>query len=104
MASARKGGTCRHNTPRSYRLRRSATHPPTNAAVPAVRAIFEVTLSELLNMLREAENAIKKDKLVLYIYETNKKMKASKILKKVKGKERSGKVKVAKKDLAKDKR
>ncbi|RRT69066.1 hypothetical protein B296_00013456 [Ensete ventricosum] len=39
MASACKGGTCRHNTPRSYRPRRSVAHLPTGAAVPAVRVI-----------------------------------------------------------------
>ncbi|RWW42961.1 hypothetical protein BHE74_00051443, partial [Ensete ventricosum] len=64
---------------------------------------LEVTLSELLNMLREAKSTIKKEKLVLYIGETNKKRKASKTLKKGKGKERSGKAKVAKKDPTKDK-
>ncbi|RWV84924.1 hypothetical protein GW17_00053329 [Ensete ventricosum] len=64
---------------------------------------FEVTLPELLNMLREAESAIKKEKLVLYIRETKKKMKAHKNLKKGKGKKRSGKTEVAKKDLTKDK-
>ncbi|RWV83846.1 hypothetical protein GW17_00054494 [Ensete ventricosum] len=64
---------------------------------------IEVTLSELLNMLREAESIIKKEKLVLYIGETNKKRKASKTLKKGKGKGRPGKANVAKKDPAKDK-
>ncbi|RZS28002.1 hypothetical protein BHM03_00061544 [Ensete ventricosum] len=64
---------------------------------------FEVTLCELLNMLREAESAIKKEKLVLYIGETKKKRKANKTLKKGKDKERLGKTKVATKDLAKDK-
>ncbi|KAJ8478076.1 hypothetical protein OPV22_021803 [Ensete ventricosum] len=64
---------------------------------------FEVTLPELLNMLREAESAIKKEKLVLYIGETKKKRKASKTLKKGKEKEIPGKAKVAKKYLAKDK-
>ncbi|RZS27105.1 hypothetical protein BHM03_00060540, partial [Ensete ventricosum] len=64
---------------------------------------FEVTFPELLNMLRGAENAIKKEKPVLYIGETKKKMKTSKSLKKGKGKERLGKIKVAKKDPAKDK-
>ncbi|RWW54031.1 hypothetical protein BHE74_00039424 [Ensete ventricosum] len=49
---------------------------------------LEVTLSELLNILREAESTIKKEKLVLYTSETNKKRKASKTLKKGKGKER----------------
>ncbi|RZS29064.1 hypothetical protein BHM03_00062735, partial [Ensete ventricosum] len=51
---------------------------------------FEVTLPELLNMLREAESAINKEKPVLYIGETKKKRKASKTLKKGKGKERPG--------------
>ncbi|RWW49504.1 hypothetical protein BHE74_00044316, partial [Ensete ventricosum] len=64
---------------------------------------FEVTLPELLNMLREAESAIKKEKPVLYIGETKKKRKASKIFMKGKGKERPGKVKVAKRDPTKDK-
>ncbi|RWW10861.1 hypothetical protein GW17_00025569 [Ensete ventricosum] len=64
---------------------------------------FEVTFPELLNTLRGAENAIKKEKPVLYIGETKKKMKASKSLKKGKGKERPGKIKVVKKDPAKDK-
>ncbi|RZS26519.1 hypothetical protein BHM03_00059869 [Ensete ventricosum] len=54
---------------------------------------FEVTLLELLNMLREAESAIKKEKSVLYIGETKKKMKANKTLKKGKGKERLRKTK-----------
>ncbi|RRT31143.1 hypothetical protein B296_00057252 [Ensete ventricosum] len=64
---------------------------------------FEVTLPELLNILREVESAIKKEKPVLYIGETKKKTKASKILKKGKGKERPGKAKIAKRDPAKDK-
>ncbi|KAJ8466414.1 hypothetical protein OPV22_028966 [Ensete ventricosum] len=50
---------------------------------------FKVTLPELLNMLREAESAIK-EKPVLYIGETKKKRKANKTLKKGKGKERPG--------------
>ncbi|RWW62272.1 hypothetical protein BHE74_00030609, partial [Ensete ventricosum] len=65
---------------------------------------FEVTLPELLNMLREAESAIKKEKSVLYISETKKKRKANKTQKKGKGKERSRRVKVTKKDPTKDKR
>ncbi|RRT40412.1 hypothetical protein B296_00033120 [Ensete ventricosum] len=64
---------------------------------------FEVTLLELLNMLREAKNVIKKEKSVLYISETKKKRKDNKILKKGKGKGRHGKVKVGKKDSTKDK-
>ncbi|RRT72128.1 hypothetical protein B296_00004090 [Ensete ventricosum] len=64
---------------------------------------FEVTLPELLNMLREAESTIKKEKPILYIGETNKKRKASKTLKKGKGKERPDKAKVAKKYPIKDK-
>ncbi|RRT67151.1 hypothetical protein B296_00007085 [Ensete ventricosum] len=64
---------------------------------------FEVTLPELLNMLREAESIIKKEKSVLYIGETNRKRKASKTLKKGKDKERPCKAKIAKKDPAKDK-
>ncbi|RWW09189.1 hypothetical protein GW17_00027335 [Ensete ventricosum] len=63
---------------------------------------FEVTLPELFNMLREAESAIK-EKPVLYISETKKKRKASKTLKKGKGKERPGKAKVANKYPGKDK-
>ncbi|RZS15645.1 hypothetical protein BHM03_00047504, partial [Ensete ventricosum] len=47
---------------------------------------FEVTLQKLLNILREAESAIKKDKLVLYIGEIKKKRNASKTLKKGKAK------------------
>ena len=62
---------------------------------------LEVTLPELLNMLREAESTIKKEKSVLYTGEIKKKRKAEKSLKKGKG--RSGKAKVAKKDPAKDK-
>ncbi|KAJ8498092.1 hypothetical protein OPV22_008644 [Ensete ventricosum] len=46
---------------------------------------FKVTLPELLNMLREAESVIKKEKPVLYIGETKKKRKASKTLKKGQG-------------------
>ncbi|RRT49801.1 hypothetical protein B296_00021571, partial [Ensete ventricosum] len=63
---------------------------------------FEVTQPELLNMLKEAESTIKKEKLVLY-GETTKKRKANKTLKKDKGKERSDKTKIAKKDPTKDK-
>ncbi|RRT37677.1 hypothetical protein B296_00039785 [Ensete ventricosum] len=64
---------------------------------------FEVTLPELLNMLREVESAIKKEKSILYVGETKKKMKANKTLKKGKGNERLGKGKVAKKDPTNDK-
>ncbi|RZS11735.1 hypothetical protein BHM03_00043100, partial [Ensete ventricosum] len=63
---------------------------------------FEVTLPELLNMLMEAESAIKKEKPILYIGETKKEKKASKTLKKHKGKERPSKAKVAKKYPGKD--
>ncbi|KAJ8512155.1 hypothetical protein OPV22_002589 [Ensete ventricosum] len=49
---------------------------------------FEMTLPKLLNMLREAESANKKEKSVLYIGDTKKKRKASKTHKKGKGKER----------------
>ncbi|RZS22478.1 hypothetical protein BHM03_00055268 [Ensete ventricosum] len=62
---------------------------------------FEVTLPELLNMLREAKSIIKKEKPILYTGETKKKRKASKTLKK--GKERPGKAKVTKKDPTKNK-
>ncbi|RWW26668.1 hypothetical protein GW17_00008934 [Ensete ventricosum] len=94
------------------RCRPRAAAPTTRAAAHADnmqhrrlrRAMaLEVTLSEILNMLREAESTIKKEKLVLYIGETKKKRKASKILKKGKGKERLGKAKVAKRDSTKDK-
>ncbi|RWV79069.1 hypothetical protein GW17_00059858 [Ensete ventricosum] len=68
-----------------------------------IARFFEVTLPELLNMLREAKSAIKKEKLVLYIGETKKKRKASKTLKKGMGKERPGKAKVAKKYPVNDK-
>ncbi|RZR75007.1 hypothetical protein BHM03_00047606 [Ensete ventricosum] len=54
-------------------------------------------------MLREAESAIKKEKLILYIGETKKKMKASMTLKNGKDKERPGKAKFAKRDPTKDK-
>ena len=64
---------------------------------------LEVTLLELLNMLREAENTIRKEKPVLYTGETRKKRKAEKSLKKGKGKGRPKKAKVAKKDPTKDK-
>ncbi|RRT51044.1 hypothetical protein B296_00051327, partial [Ensete ventricosum] len=64
---------------------------------------FEVTLPKLFNMLRETESVIKKEKLVLYIGETKKKRKARKTYKKGKGKERSDKTKIAKKDPTKDK-
>ncbi|KAJ8485199.1 hypothetical protein OPV22_017684 [Ensete ventricosum] len=64
---------------------------------------FEVTLPELLNMLREAESAIKKEKPILYIGKTKNKRKNSKTLKKGKGKERLCKTKVAKKYPGKDK-
>ncbi|RRT62037.1 hypothetical protein B296_00013475, partial [Ensete ventricosum] len=71
--------------------------------IPLLISKFEVTLHDLLNMLREAESAIKKEKLVLYISETKKKRKANKTQKKGKGKERSRRVKVTKKDPTKDK-
>ena len=61
---------------------------------------LEVTLPKLLNMLREAESTIKKEKPVLYTGETRKKRKAERSLKKGKGKVKLGKAKVAKKDLA----
>ena len=64
---------------------------------------LEVTLPKLLNMLREAESTIKKEKPVLYTSETRKKRKAERSLKKGKGKGKLGKAKVAKKDPAKDK-
>ncbi|RRT61718.1 hypothetical protein B296_00020000 [Ensete ventricosum] len=64
---------------------------------------FEVTLLELLNMLKEAKSVIKKEKPVLYIGETKKKRKTNKTLKKGKGNEKLGRTKVAKKDLTKDK-
>ena len=64
---------------------------------------LEVTLLELLNMLREAESTIKKEKPVFYAGETRKKMKTEKSLKKDNGKGRPGKAKVTKKDLGKDK-
>ncbi|KAJ8478061.1 hypothetical protein OPV22_021788 [Ensete ventricosum] len=64
---------------------------------------FEVTLPEILNMLREAESTIKKEKLVLYIGETNKKRKANKTLKKRKGKGRLGKFLARPRRLAKGK-
>ena len=64
---------------------------------------LEVTLPELLNMLREAESTIKKEKPVLYTGETRKKRKAERSLKKGKGKGKQGKAKVAKKDPTKDK-
>ena len=64
---------------------------------------LEVTLSELLNMLKGAEITIKKEKPVLYIGETRKKRKVEKSLKKGKGKGRLGKAMVAKKDPANDK-
>ena len=52
---------------------------------------LEVTLPELLNMLREAESTIKKEKPVLYTGETRKKRKAERSLKKGKGKGKGGK-------------
>ena len=64
---------------------------------------LEVTLPELLKMLRKAESTIKKEKPVLYTGESKKKRKAERSLKKGKGKGRSSKAKVAKKDPAKDK-
>ena len=64
---------------------------------------LEVTLPELLNILREAESTIKKEKPVLYTSETKKKRKAERSFKKGKGKGKPGKAKVTKKDPAKDK-
>ncbi|RWW20696.1 hypothetical protein GW17_00015177, partial [Ensete ventricosum] len=64
---------------------------------------FEVTLPKLLNILKEAESTIKKEKPVLHFGETKKKKKASKTLKKGKGKGRPNKTMVAKKNPGKDK-
>ncbi|RWW37205.1 hypothetical protein BHE74_00057721 [Ensete ventricosum] len=68
-----------------------------------IARFFVVTLPKLLNILREAESAIKKEKSVLYIGETKKKRKTNKTLKKGMGKERPAKAKVAKKYPGKDK-
>ncbi|RWV95447.1 hypothetical protein BHE74_00012629 [Ensete ventricosum] len=64
---------------------------------------LKVTLPEVLNMLREDERTIQKEKLVHYTGETKKKRKVEKSHKKVKDKGKLGKAKVAKKDLAKGK-
>ena len=64
---------------------------------------LKVTLPELLNMLRETESNIKKEKLLLYAGETRKKWKPKKSLMKGKGKGRLGKIKVAKMDPVKEK-
>ena len=64
---------------------------------------LEVTLPKLLNMLRETESTINKEKLVLYIGETKRKRKIEKSLKKSKGKGKRGKEKIPKNDPAKDK-
>ncbi|RWW78554.1 hypothetical protein BHE74_00013219 [Ensete ventricosum] len=84
--------TMRRDLPPQYRGSYCHLHAP-----------FEVTLPELLNILREAESTIKKEKSVLYIGETNRKRKASKTLNKGKGKERLSRAKIAKKYLTKDK-
>ncbi|RWV82992.1 hypothetical protein GW17_00055464, partial [Ensete ventricosum] len=49
-------------------------------------------------MLRDAKSTIKKEKSVLYIGKTKKKMKTEKSLKKDKDKDKLGKAKVAKKN------
>ncbi|RWW09557.1 hypothetical protein GW17_00026949 [Ensete ventricosum] len=72
------------------------------AATIVLEDNFEMTLPDLLNILREAESTIKKEKSVLYIGETNRKRKASKTIKKGKDKERPVKAKIAKKYQAKD--
>ena len=64
---------------------------------------LEVTLPELLNILREAKSTIKKKKLVLYTSKTRKKRKLEKSLKKGKGKGTPSKTNVAKRDPVKDK-
>ena len=64
---------------------------------------LEMTFPKLLNMLREAESTIKKEKLVLYSGKTRKKRKVGKSLKKGKSKDKPGKANIAKKDLTKDK-
>ena len=65
---------------------------------------LELTLPELLNMLREAKSTtIKKEKLILNAGKTKKKRKVEKSLKKGKSKGRSSKAKVTENDLAKDK-
>ncbi|XP_064957832.1 uncharacterized protein LOC135608725 [Musa acuminata AAA Group] len=64
---------------------------------------LKVILPKFLNILREVESTIKKDKLVLYAGETKKKSKTEKSLKKGKDKGRPGKANVTKKDPIKDK-
>ncbi|RRT45677.1 hypothetical protein B296_00033203 [Ensete ventricosum] len=64
---------------------------------------FKVNLPELLNILREAESVLKKEKPIFYIGETKKKRKVSKTLKKGKGKKRPNKANVTKKDPTEDK-
>ena len=64
---------------------------------------LNVTLLELLNKVREAKSTFKKEKSFLYISETKRKRRQKSPLKKGKGKCKSGKAKVAKKDPAKDK-
>ncbi|RWW54211.1 hypothetical protein BHE74_00039219 [Ensete ventricosum] len=64
---------------------------------------LEMTLLELLNMSREVESTIKKEKSILYISETKKKRKVDMSLNKGKGKGRLGKAKVTKKDPMRNK-
>ena len=64
---------------------------------------LEVTFLELLNILREVESTIKKEKPVLYTSETKNKIKVEKSLKKGKGKGKPGKAKIAKKEPTKNK-
>ncbi|RZR82553.1 hypothetical protein BHM03_00009002 [Ensete ventricosum] len=94
-AVGRRPRRSRRDSARPRRGHRGDAHPrpARRGAASVATAKFEVTLPELLNMLREAESAIKKEKPVLYTGETKKKRKASKTLKNGKGKERQGKIK-----------
>ncbi|RWW35863.1 hypothetical protein BHE74_00059157 [Ensete ventricosum] len=69
-----------------YVLDTIISQPEEGASQEEFAKYLDVTLLELLNMLREAESTIKKEKLVLYIGETKRKRKAGKSLKKRKGK------------------
>ena len=64
---------------------------------------LEMTLPKLLNISREVESTIKKEKSVLNTSETKKKRKTEKYLKNGKSKGRPCNAKVAKKDSTKDK-
>ncbi|RWV89446.1 hypothetical protein GW17_00048401 [Ensete ventricosum] len=110
IRDARRGDRLQRDTRRSGDLQ-CGTHPqrwPPAGITPVGRHVDQVAARgcrpELLNMLREAENTIKKEKLVLYIGETNrKKGRQVRSLRRTRAQKDRVRQKVAKKYPAKDK-